>query len=278
MTRGRARKGAQADPESERRRAIERLRRRLDLESHPRLIMLLVIALAGLAGFLVSVGLLRVGLGAMAIRYALAALAAYLAFLFGLRVWLALQGRRTDPDVDLLDAGGLVGGGRGEVLAPPFRFGGGGGFSGGGAGSSFSSAGAVSPPPPTPIVLGSTSGSSEAGSGLADVLSDVGDGDGAGAAIAVVVLVGALLVAGVIAIVAAVGGAPTLFAELLLDGVIAGEAYRRLRGVETRHWLESAVARTWKPMLAIVVLLAVAGGVAQHLVPGADSIGDFFRR
>ena len=72
-------------------------------------------------------------------------------------------------------------------------------------------------------------------------------------------------------------GAPGLLAELLLDGVIAGAAYRRLRQVPLQHWLHGAVRRTWKPMLALTLTLVAAGLVAQWLRPAAHSIGDFLR-
>lgn len=71
--------------------------------------------------------------------------------------------------------------------------------------------------------------------------------------------------------------APTLFAELLLDGVLAAGLYRRLRRGETRHWLHTAVRGTLLPFVLTLLALAAFGALAQHLRPGADSIGDLLR-
>jgi hypothetical protein len=78
-----------------------------------------------------------------------------------------------------------------------------------------------------------------------------------------------------VGVVTVVVGAPGLLAELLLDGVIAGAAYRRLRQVPLQHWLHGVVRRTWKPVLALTLSLVAAGLAAQWLAPSADSIGDF---
>lgn len=50
--------------------------------------MLGVVLGAGTAGFLMSAGLLSLGVGSIALRYTLAACAGYLAFLFGIKIWL----------------------------------------------------------------------------------------------------------------------------------------------------------------------------------------------
>jgi len=68
--------------------------------------------------------------------------------------------------------------------------------------------------------------------------------------------------------------APTLFAELLLDGALAAGLYRRLRRSETRHWLETALRSTLLPFLLTVLALAAFGLGVHHLRPGAVSIGD----
>jgi hypothetical protein len=98
-----------------------------------------------------------------------------------------------------------------------------------------------------------------------------------GAAVVIPVLIVGFIVVGLVGVVTVVVGAPGLLAELLLDGVIAGAAYRRLRQVPLQHWLHGAVRRTWKPMLALTLTLVAAGLVAQWLTPAADSIGDFLQ-
>ncbi len=68
--------------------------------------------------------------------------------------------------------------------------------------------------------------------------------------------------------------APVFLAELLVDGMLAATLYRRLRGVESRHWLETAVRRTLGPVIAVAALAAVSRWAMARYVPGAQSIGD----
>jgi hypothetical protein len=236
------------------------LRALLERRHYPRLAMCAVLTLGGVAGFLTSAGLLAAGWQSMGWRYGVAALVGYVAFLLGLRVWLAFHGARRptlDQVADLPDAP------TGPESAPDFHFGGG-GFSGGGAGASLEAASV-----------------GEAAASVADAPAAAAEALGAleeGAAIVLPVLAIAFIVAGLAGVVMVLVGAPGLLAELLLDGVIAGAAYRRLRHVPTRHWLHGALRRTWKPMLALTVTIVLAGLAAQWLVPSADSIGDLLRR
>lgn len=68
--------------------------------------------------------------------------------------------------------------------------------------------------------------------------------------------------------------APTLFAELLLDGVLSASLYRRLRRLDRRHWLDTALRRTIWPFAATAFVLILFAFVAQHYVPGARSLTD----
>ena len=71
-----------------------------------------------------------------------------------------------------------------------------------------------------------------------------------------------------------VTAAPVLFAELLLDGVLAATLYRRLRTIDVRHWLESAISRTYATFLWAGVVLVVAGWGMSLYVPEAKSVGE----
>jgi hypothetical protein len=71
--------------------------------------------------------------------------------------------------------------------------------------------------------------------------------------------------------------APTLFAELLIDGVLSASLYRRLRGLETQHWLGTAIRRTVWPF-AITAIIFFVGGEMMHLYyPHAHSLGEAIR-
>jgi hypothetical protein len=73
----------------------------------PRLLISLILLLTGLAGFLTSFLLLRLGVIEMWLRYPAAILVAYSVFLLLLRLWLSLlRPRKRVPDIvsDVLDS------------------------------------------------------------------------------------------------------------------------------------------------------------------------------
>lgn len=72
--------------------------------------------------------------------------------------------------------------------------------------------------------------------------------------------------------------APTLFAELAIDGALSAGLYRRLRKIETRHWLDTAVRRTIGPFAATALALVLFALAAQHYRPHARSIGEVLER
>lgn len=72
--------------------------------------------------------------------------------------------------------------------------------------------------------------------------------------------------------------APTLFAELAIDGALSAGLYRRLRKIDTRHWLDTAVRRTIVPFAATALALVLFAFAAQHYRPQAHSIGEVFPR
>ena len=103
--------------------------------------------------------------------------------------------------------------------------------------------------------------------------------DGAAADEAVLPL---LLVAVVLVIVCAslwvVVSAPTLFAELAIDCALSVGLYRRLRTLERRHWLDTALRHTIWPFAATALVVVAFAIAAHHYRPQAHSIGDVFAR
>ena len=73
-------------------------------------------------------------------------------------------------------------------------------------------------------------------------------------------------------------GAPLLFAELMLDGVLAATLYQRLRTLDARHWLETALRHTWPTFLLAAVIMVVAGYAMEQYLPGVRSIGEVMHR
>lgn len=241
--------------------AIVQLRQQLERDSFPRLQMGLIVAFTGGSGLLASFLLLHAGVSSMALRYPLALLAAYGAFLLLLWLWLRTS---VDDYVQLPDLGDLGDGvslARGAV--PDLVTAGGGDFGGAGAQASFEAV----------------------GDGGGSVLSSVGDtlgdtvGEAAGSALdadeLVIPLLVLLLALGLaLASLYVVYIAPALFAELLFDGVLSFTLYRHLRRKDASHWLGTAVRRTVLPFGLTALFLCGVGAAMAAYAPGARSIGE----
>jgi hypothetical protein len=209
----------------QRTRLIHRISKKLSSQDYPRLTMLAFVAICGTAGFVTSSGLLAYGIAAPAARYPFAVIVGYVAFLGMIRLWLT--GRRPElhgnVDLSALDLE--------PSAAPlPFSFGGGGGFSGGGTS-------AVVPADAGAAVVEAKSSLLEGGLSVATEADE-------GATIAIPIVVGIAIVVGLLASGAVLYNAPVLFAEVLLDSVIATVAYRGLRRHHTAHWSSGVVRWT----------------------------------
>jgi hypothetical protein len=230
---------------SERTKLLAKLEDYLRRKGIPRVQAFVMVTATGLIGFLASAGLLKVGLKTMWIRYGLAVLAAYGAFLFFVWLWVIFYRGRLSPDseltgeTDLMDeesnsqgpAASLVRDGKSEK--------------------------------------GTTDWSS---STSFDIPFDL-DFDEFIVVVAVIAGVAAALFSSLYVIFTA----PALFAEVLLDGVLSAALYTRLRRVEQQYWLQSAIIRTRFPILATLVLLMVLGLVFQWFAPSAVSIGGVWK-
>ena len=241
---------------------IERVKRELEHRGYPRLQMFLLVSLTGGAGFLASYGLLYAGLDSLALRYGLAVAIAYVVFLLLLWLWLRTDTRTYDgfdeAVVEILDALPE----RDSRLAQK-DLAGEGQFGGGGASGSWDTGSNAEPLVELPDVpLSSQS------------ISDVADADEFAIPLAVVFVVAAVVLTVLLAAASVVYSAPILFAELLVDGLLTATLYRRLRRLEPRHWLESAVRRTFIPF-AITAVVAVVGGWALMLyAPGSRTLAE----
>lgn len=205
--------------------------------------ILLILSLAGGAGFLASFIALNLGLAAMWLRYALAGVVAYLTFLLLLRLWARQYRRRTNRDVPDVDFG-TVDVRRGS--GPDFTVGGGGRSGGGGASASWDT--------PRASFLDGVGSAWDLDEGWP------------------VVLVPAVALGGVLAIFYVIYIAPVLLAELAVDAAMVSAAYGRLRKKDLASRV-GVVRRTWLPATALILTLAFAGWVMQLSAPGARSIG-----
>ena len=226
-----------------RQRAIDRMRRRLLRRRAPRLEMALLVGAAASIGLLSSIGLLRLGLHAMWLRYIIAASAGYLSFLGLLWIWLPTKQDTSGGGPDPSDAADIVD--LGDSVIDVVRLG--------------AKHAASNLPAEAPVTGGDV--------GILDV--DFGLDE-----LVVVLAAVAAIVAGLVAAAYVVVIAPSFFAEILVDGALSYGLYRRVRGLRRQHWIKSAVSRTYVPFAAVVLFLALAGAAMQWYTPSADSIGD----
>jgi polyferredoxin len=242
-------------PRFSRHHEVQRVRRKLETFSFPRLQMFMLVTLTGMAGFMASALFLSGGMLTMWSRYLAAFGVAYLVFL-GL-LWLWLRTRAEDwsdvPDFSSAmpspshshDCAQGIGVHHGD-------------FGGGGASGSFDSASLDAPIDDAPTEV------------VGEALSAAGQAEELAIPLIVIVFLATLLLSSLFL----VWSAPTLFAELLVDGVLSASLYRRLRGLQTRHWVTTAIRRTAWPFAVTALIIAGLGwGMAQY-APGAHSIGE----
>lgn len=249
--------------------AVQRLRQDLERHSWPRTQMSLLVSLTGGTGLLASFLLLHAGMDSMALRYPVALAIAYGVFLLLLWLWLRTRAEDwadvPDPGIDLpLPSGGG---------SPTWSSGGGGNFGGGGASGHFDAplpVQSLAPRGQVPLQDNLSEGTAD---GLADGLGSVGDVADADE-LMIPLLVVALAVGLALSSLYVIYSAPTLFAELLLDGALAATLYRRLRGIETRHWVSTALRRTVLPFAITAVVLSAVGWGLHSLAPEARSLGE----
>jgi len=233
--------------------AVARMRARLLRDGFPRVQMFILVSLTGLAGFGASAGMLAAGIDTMGLRYLLAMGIAYIVFLLLLWVWL----RTSASDyLDGIDPGGFEGGGSGGPIG--HIDGGGGTFDGGGASANVDAG---------PVDDG-------IGAVVDKPLAAIGHAEEGAIPLAVILLALGIVLSSLFVI----WSAPLLFAEILVDALLATGLYRRLRRLDARHWMGSALRRTWIPFVLTTLVVAGAGWTMQAHAPEARSLGDVIGR
>ncbi len=232
----------EAQAEYFRRRVLRGLRIYFANRRWPRLIMSVVLALAGGLGFLSSVAMLAAGLEKMWLRYPLAVLVGWIAFLGLVRLWVAMEGRIFVPDEEI------------EKLC-----------------REGDDPGDVPSQAETTDTLWRH---------WIDILRNSGpvDADAEGCLVSVALWIGGfLLLIAVAGIFVVVAGAPMLLAEIFLDAILVAALYKRMAQLDRRWWLTGALERTVFPVLWTLLTLGIAGAVMQQIAPEAKSIGGFVR-
>lgn len=193
----------------------------------------------------------------MWVRYLLSVGIAYLVFLILLWLWLRTKA------VDYLEPG------LPDLLSPidvhahgAEYSGKGGTFDGGGASGWYET--------PSDVSLGYGKDS-----GIGKAIDAVGDADDFAIPLVVMILVAAAVASIAVASLFVVHSAPVLFAELVVDGVLSARLLHRLRDIERRHWLETALHRTALPFAATAAIASACGWAMAQYAPEAHSIGEF---
>jgi hypothetical protein len=241
-----------------RRTLVDRMRSRLQAGHWPRVHCMLIVTLATAAAFLTSFLLLAVNLQSMAVRYGAAALAGYATFLILLHAWVRWKWSRVrfNGDGEVFDVASHLIDVPVHVVDSAARVGGGGGRSGGGG--------------------------SSGGWGSGDKASVSGGGGKGGAGwnldfdaddlFWVIVAVVAAF-AGIAAIGYVIWIAPTLLAELIVNGAIAGKVYHGMRKHEDSFWTSHIFRHTIVSGVVVVVCAILVGYAFNRIAPEARSIG-----
>lgn len=180
--------------------AVQLMRARLLREGFPRVQMFILVSLTGLAGFGASAGMLAAGVDAMALRYLLAMGVAYIVFLSLLWIWL----RTSSSDyLDAMPDGFDVGDSRGSAT----DFTGGGGTSDGGGASANVDFG------PQDHGIGAV---------VEKPLDAIGQAEEGAIPLALLLLALGIALSSLFVI----WSAPVLFAEILVDALLAAGLYR----------------------------------------------------
>jgi hypothetical protein len=232
--------------------------------------MTLILLATAMAGAAASKLLLMAGLGNPAIRYPLTVIFAYVIFFIAIKFWLwiivgsaAVQARMSGASLPDISTGPLPGGGGSS--APDVSFSGGGGtFSGAGASGSFGDAG-------SPV---RASGGSSSGGGSASFDLDIDEGIG----VIIVLVVLAFMLAAIFgAGVYLIYQAPSILSEVAFDSMLAMSLTRKSKTILDPDWIGSVFRATWKELVIILAVAAVAGSVIHLIFPAVTKLSEFVK-
>jgi hypothetical protein len=284
-----------ASTDNARIRLARSLRGRFALRMHTSILLLWTFC----AGLLTTKALFALGMQAMWMRYLIAIVVAYGAFLLGVRIWLAYIGRghqtqsakrlqaekKKGGSIDLPDFSSSGGGSGGSGSGGIFRGGGGGGGGGGASGGFAVDAGAAQHlnlaaadglSTGNVIETASSGGSSgifsDVGGSVSDAVGGLGGDDGCLIAFAVMVVIGLIALA-IGSAVFIIGAGPEILIDAAFNVMLAGGLVKATNRVNEPDWVGSVVKATWIPF-AIVLTMALAFAItAAVLLPQAKTFG-----
>lgn len=236
------------DETRERRRLLGKMRLHLLRRSSPRGILSAILALTAIAGFGISLGLLKLGMGQMWLRYPTAVFGSWLIFLLLVRAWAEREqeGIRVDehlagssPKDDVYDG-----------------------------------------QPGRSVLSGGESRRSGRWWDSLDWLEGFSlfEAEGAGCLAGIAIAVFMVVLGGAIF---AIGGlivqAEVILAEVLLDVLLVSALNKRLHKFGSDGWFTGIVGHTFGPVLITMFCLLLAGTGMQLYAPEAESMGAVWR-
>ena len=227
----------------------ERVKAWLERNFFLRLHMFLILSATIGSGLLATKVLLKIGVNSLALRYALAVCAAYLAFLILIRIWLFYV-RMARGGVDF-SADGVDWALR---TWQPDGTTGGGEFGGGGASGSWEGGAA-------PVKSG--------GGGKSSFSFDLGGDEGV-VVVLFVVLVLSLLVIGIYIIYTA----PVMLSEAAFEAALAAALVRGAKKIQRPGWMGVVWRATIWPFIIVLVLSTALGYAAHRYCPKAKKLRD----
>lgn len=230
-----------------------------------------------LVGLLATRILFLLHLNIFAVRYGLAVIAAYAAFVGFVKLWIfyiAWCGTRRGRD-DWFDCLNFSGSGTSSPTSSSSSFSGEGGrFGGGGASGSWDEGGesssklAVAAVPPQRSTSSSSSSSKSSKSS-----SSGGGGDDLGELILILLII-ALAVAILACFVWLVWAAPGILSETAFNAALAGALTRHAHKASRGDWIGGVMRKTAIPFFLILALSIAMGWWAQHYCPTAMRLAD----
>jgi hypothetical protein len=227
----------------------ERVKAWLELHFLLRLHMMFILAATFGAGLLATKILLVTGVNMLAIRYGLAVFAAYLTFLFLIRLWLFYV-NASDDGLDFAADGINFGS---HFTIDSSDLGGGGRFGGGGASGSWGQAAPVK------------------SSGGSSFNFDFGDDD-----FAVVILFIALVLSILVIGIYLIYTAPALLSEAAFEAALAAALAKRAKQIHRPGWMGTVWRATVWPFVIVFALSIALGWFAQKHCPEAKRLRDVF--
>jgi len=235
------------DEEKLRGRLLGRVRGHLRRRGLARGIVSGIMFVTAVVGFLTSMLLLKIGVGQMWLRYPLAVLIAWGAFLGLVRVWAEMERSTMRMDEEL-------------------------------AGTDLHS--------DDPVEVRKSTWRGQAPEGdveewrgwnrVLDFFGTFLELEGCLAVAAIVAAI-AMAIGAAVALGAMILQAEALLAEVLLDAVLITALYQRLRKKELDWWTGGVLQQTVKPVLMIMGCLFIAGIFAHCYAPEARSVGGVWR-